>query len=86
MGKPQTRPPLLPIPVRRYTATVLGNPFAPGGERLLKNLGFAPMSPEESKELLQPTGVGLFKWKGRWLEVSRSEWAFRRDAILKIKA
>jgi hypothetical protein len=44
------------------------------------------MSPEESTELLQPTGVGLFKWKVRWLEVSRIEWAFRRDAILKIKA
>lgn len=72
--------PLGSAPAPAETVIILSNPFTPGGEKLLKKFGFTVSA---SNDWPQPKSVGLLQWKGRYFELSRTEWASRRDAILK---
>jgi GNAT superfamily N-acetyltransferase len=60
---------------------VMTNPFSPGGEKVFTRCGFKPVPPAESSHWEQPQAVGLFKWKGRWLAVTREDWVARRSVV-----
>jgi RimJ/RimL family protein N-acetyltransferase len=77
--------PLGQVPTAADKVIILSNSFAPGGEKLFKKFGFTPVSAEESKDWSQPEAVGLFKWKGRWLAVTRGDWTARRAEVLSKK-
>ena len=62
----------------------LTNPLAPGGERLLTKFGFVPISESESAHWQPAQKVGLLRWKGRWLGVSKSAWEVKRERLFAI--
>ena len=61
---------------------VLTNPLSPGGERLLKKCAFRLVAESQAAGWPRPEKVGLFGWKGRWLELSRTQWKVRREVLL----
>ena len=64
-----------------HQVMVLTNPLSPGHDRVFTKCGFKPSSTTQAGSLAQPQPLGMMKWRGRWLGISREEWVHQRDTL-----
>ncbi|KAK4688717.1 hypothetical protein P7C73_g1392, partial [Tremellales sp. Uapishka_1] len=62
---------------------VLTSPFTPGKEEIFRKFGFKPVPSGTSLMWPAPRRLGVLGWKGRWMSISKSEWAAKRNVLFK---
>lgn len=62
---------------------VLADPLSPGGEKVFRKCGFVPVPDDQMESWKRPEEVGLMRWRGRWLGLSRGDWVKRRETLFE---